>query len=204
MATTPTSSVRRRLRPEDRREQILAVAEQVFAARGYQGTSLEDIAAAAAITRPLIYSYFTDKDSLYLEILKSARSELESALIAAVAGHQEPGEQLRAGMRAYFVYVQERGSRWDMLFGGGTAVAGSIAEQAAHMRFETTDKIAALILNAAPRVGARAATAYAQAISGAGEQLAKWWRRHPEITLDEILDYQADVVWSGLDRIAAQ
>ena len=199
--TSSSRSAGRRLSRSARRAQILEVAERVFTSNGYQGTSLEDIAAGAGITRPLIYNYFADKDELYLEILESARAELETAFVSAALAHEAPDEQLRAGMEAYFVFVQERGQRWDMLFGGGTAVAGAIAERAAELRFETGEKIAALVRNAAPQAGATAAAAYAHAISGAAEQLAKWWRQHPEITLAELVDYQFDVLWTGLDRI---
>src|ERR1700735_652252 len=126
--------VRRRLPRADRRAQILRVAEQVFAERGYQGTSVEDIAASAGVTRPLIYNYFADKDELYLECLHSARGELEAAMVGAASAHAHPRDMLRAGMIAYFTFVQDRGKRWDMLFGGGIAVAGTVAERAEELR----------------------------------------------------------------------
>lgn len=196
------STGRRRLSRADRRAQILRVAEQVFSQRGYQGTALEDIAASAGVTRPLIYNYFTDKDELYLECLHAARGELEAAIVAAAGAHEHPRDMLRAGMIAYFTFVAERGKRWDMLFGGGIAVAGTVAERAEQMRFETVEKIAALIRATAPDHPARAAAAYAHAMSGAGEQLAKWWRRNPHIPLDDIVQYHFDMVWTGLQRVA--
>jgi AcrR family transcriptional regulator len=197
------NTVRRRLSRADRRAQILRVAEQVFSQRGYQGTSLEDIAASAGVTRPLIYNYFTDKDELYLECLHAARGELEAAIVAAAGAHAQPADMLRAGMIAYFTFVAERGKRWDMLFGGGIAVAGTVAERAEQMRFETVEKIAGLIRAAAPDHPAQAAVAYAHAMSGSGEQLAKWWRRNPHIPLAEIVQYHFDVVWTGLEQMAA-
>jgi AcrR family transcriptional regulator len=197
------SVTRRRLSRADRRAQILRVAEQVFSQRGYQGTSLEDIAASAGVTRPLIYNYFADKDELYLECLHAARGELEAAIVAAAGAHTHPRDMLRAGMIAYFTFVAERGKRWDMLFGGGIAVAGTVAERAGQLRFETVEKIATLIRDAAPGHPAQAAVAYAHAISGAGEQLAKWWRRNPGIPLDDIVQYHFDMVWTGLQQVAA-
>ncbi len=195
-------ALRRRLSPTDRRAQLVAAGAQVFTERGYQGTSLEDIAARAGVTRPLIYRYFRDKDELYREILRNARAELDAALLAAVDPAQEPAEQLRAGLSAYFTFVRDRAQHWDVLFGGGTAVAGTVAEEAARLRFETADMVAALVGRAVPHVPERAVSAYAHAISGAAEQLTKWWRRHPEAEVAELVDYLRDVVWGGLERLA--
>jgi AcrR family transcriptional regulator len=196
-------AARRRLPRADRRAQILQAAEGVFAERGYQGTSLEDIAAGAGVTRPLIYNYFADKDELYLECLHAARGELEAAIVASASAHAQPEDMLRAGMTAYFTFVAERGKRWDMLFGGGIAVAGTVAERAEQMRFETVGKIAGLIRAAVPDQPAGKAAAYAHAMSGAGEQLAKWWRRNPHIPLADIVQYHFDMVWTGLEQVAA-
>lgn len=193
---------RRRLSPEQRRAEIVAAGAAVFADRGYQGTSLEDIAASAGVTRPLLYHYFRDKDELYREILRAARAELDEALAAAVAAADAPAERLRAGLTAYLTFVRDRGRQWDLLFGGGTAVAGELAEESARLRFATADKIAALVRQGAPELDPQAAGAYAHAVSGAGEQLAKWWRAHPSVALDVVVGYLLDVVWSGLAQVA--
>lgn len=193
---------RRRLPRADRRAQILQAAEQVFAQRGYQGTSLEDIAAAAGVTRPLIYNYFADKDELYLECLHAARAELDAAIVAAAGAHTQPREMLRAGMTAYFTFVQDRGKRWEMLFGGGIAVAGAVAARAEQLQFETVEKIAALIRAVLPDLPPVTAAAYAHTISGSAQQLAKWWRHHPRIPLEDLVRYQLDATWTGLERMA--
>lgn len=193
---------RRRLAPEVRRAQLLAVAERVFAERGYQGTAVEDIAAAAGVTRTLIYKYFADKDAIYLECLRAARDELDTALVTAAGGAATPEDQLRAGLRAYFRFVRDRGSTWDVLFGGGAAVAGGVVEAAAELRYATAEAIAVLVRAAAPHVDDESASAYAHAISGAAEQLAKWWRRHPEVAVDVLVERMMDALWTGLRAIA--
>lgn len=200
----PGAGIRRRLPRADRRAQILQAAEQVFAQRGYQGTSLEDIAAAAGVTRPLIYNYFADKDELYLECLHAARAELDAAIVAAAGSHTHPSQMLRAGMTAYFTFVQNRGKRWEMLFGGGIAVAGAVAARAQQLQFETVGKIAALIRAVVPDLSPVAATAYAHTISGSAQQLAKWWRQHPQIPLEDLVGYQMDAAWTGLEQMAAR
>src|SRR5260370_15782613 len=105
METEPP--VRRRLSREVRREQLLAVAEETFVELGYQGASLEDVAARAGVTRPLLYNYFESKDELYLECVRRAREELEEAMLGAVATQMAPALQFRAATAAYFRFVQD-------------------------------------------------------------------------------------------------
>jgi AcrR family transcriptional regulator len=195
---------RRRLAPEVRRAQLIAVAEDVFVRHGYQGTAVEDIAVAAGVTRTLIYKYFADKDEIYLECLRAARAELDAAVVAAAGGAESPEEQLRSGLRAYFVFVRDRGSTWDVLFGGGSAVAGRVADAASRHRYDTAEVIAGLVRAAAPGLDQESASTYAHAISGAGEQAAKWWRRHPHVPAEVMVDRLMGALWTGLERIAEQ
>jgi hypothetical protein len=65
------------------------------------------------------------------------------------------------------------------------------------------EKIAALISATVPDLPPVTATAYAHTISGSAQQLAKWWRQHPRIPLEDLVQYQMDAVWTGLEQIAA-
>lgn len=199
--TLPQDGSRRRLSADERRDQIVEAATEVFIQHGYQGTSLEDIAAHAGITRPLIYHYFRDKDALYLEILTRARAALDAAIIDHVPTDATPAGQLRGGITGYFEFVRDHLHLWELLFGGGTAVAGAVAQEATRQRFETSEKIALLVSAAAPSEPVLRAHAYAHAISGAGEALTHWWQRHPEVSLDEIVELHMDVVWRGLGPV---
>jgi AcrR family transcriptional regulator len=199
--TLPATGSRRRLSAEDRRDQIVETATEVFVRQGYQGASLEDVAARAGITRPLIYHYFRDKDELYLEILTRARAALDAAIVDHVPADAPPEAQLRGGIEGYFRFVRDNRQLWELLFGGGTAVAGAVAEEATRQRFETSEKITLLVSAAAPSVAPLAANAYAHAVSGAGEALTRWWQHHPDVTLDEMVDLHLDVVWRGLGPV---
>lgn len=199
--STSLPARRRRLTREARRAQLLDVAEATFAECGYQGTSLEDITARAGITRPLIYSHFRSKDEIYLECLRSARAELEADFTAAVTSTEGFEEQLRAGFTASFAFFERRPHAWELLYGSGAAVAGAVSEAAAEMRFQTAENIATLLVRAAPEFPRDHAVVYAHAISGAGEQLAKWWRRHPEVTIDVLVDRAMEVTWLGMENL---
>lgn len=194
-----TDAPRRRLSKPARRAQLLATAEQVFGEHGYQGATMELIAARAGVTRPLLYEHFTSLDELYVECLRAARAELDGRFLdASVLNQGHPREQLRAGITAYFGFVRDHDAGWEVLFGGGPAPNGEIGQIAWELRFRTVDQIAALFHLAVPDVDLEETRAYAHAASGAGEQLARWWRAHPDVELEVVVERFMAVVWSGL------
>jgi AcrR family transcriptional regulator len=199
MVHVPTAPPRRRLSKEARRAQLIACAEQVFAEHGYQDATMELIATRSGVTRPLLYEHFASLDDVYLACLHAARGELDARFLdASVLNQGNPHDQLRAGIRAYFGFVRDHGAGWEVLFGGGPSPNGRIGHVARELRFRTVDQIAALFHIAVPDVDLEETRAYAHAASGAGEQLARWWREHPEVELEVVVDRLMAVVWSGL------
>lgn len=194
----------RRLPRAQRQAQLIAHAEQLFATKGYQGTSIEDIARAAGVTRPMVYNCFGDKDGIYLACLKNARTQLEQHMLSAVAQASTAQSRLRAGFDAYFAFVEDQGAAWDVLFGGGAAIAGPAEAQARDLRFNTVNKIAVLLQqDLGAHYPASALQAFGHVVSGAAEQLAKWWRQHPQAPRSEVVDTLMAVCWTGLERLAA-
>src|SRR5688500_14107879 len=81
--------------PRAQREaQLLDLAERAFAERGFQAVSMDDIAAAAGVTKPLIYSYFGSKEGLYLAGIRRAYEDCVERVEEAVKGVDEPAEML--------------------------------------------------------------------------------------------------------------
>ena len=194
---------RARLTRTEREKQLLDVALRLFIERGYQGTSIEELARAAGVTRPIIYAHFGSKDGIYLACLRRARQELD-ARFAAISGiSSDLTERLRLGIDAYFGFVESHREAWSILFGGGVAVAGPAAEEATRMRFATVKGITELMTGVLPHVDRRTLEAYSHAVSGAGEQLAKWWLDNPALTREQMTTYMQAFAWHGLQRLSA-
>jgi AcrR family transcriptional regulator len=189
-----------------REEQLLEVAEQVFAGQGYQGASIEDIARAAGVTRPVVYDHFGSKEGIYLACVRRARAELERLINEAAGTTDDPAAQLWGGINAYFEFVERHGRAWDVLFGQGSAVAGPAAEEVTRQRFATVRGIAQLLTPFVSNedVDAQAIEALAHALSGSGEQLAKWWRHNPKLTREEVAGYHMAFAWLGLEQLVAR
>jgi len=90
----------RRLPAGERRQQLFAVALELFADRGYRATTMDDIAEAAGVTKPLVYQHFSSKRALYLELVESVSTELLGAIAEAAARADGPRQQVELGFAA--------------------------------------------------------------------------------------------------------
>ena len=97
-------SPRRRLAPEQRRRLIVEAAGRLFGERGYDGTRLDAVAAAAGVTKPVLYRHFADKTALYLALLERHREDLGS-FAGAPPASPRPGSRRRRSPSASW-------SRW--------------------------------------------------------------------------------------------
>ncbi|GGW26796.1 TetR family transcriptional regulator [Streptomyces galilaeus] len=108
---------------EERRQQLIGVALELFARRSPDEVSIDEIAAAAGISRPLVYHYFPGKLSLYEAALKRASEDLASRFAEP---HEGPlGARLLRVMRRYFDFVDAHGPGFSALMRGGPAVGSS-------------------------------------------------------------------------------
>ncbi|MDQ0580597.1 TetR/AcrR family transcriptional regulator [Streptomyces rishiriensis] len=118
-----TTGVRRRMGVEERRQQLIGVALELFAQRSPDEVSIDEIAAAAGISRPLVYHYFPGKLSLYEAALKRASEDLAGRFAEP---HEGPlGSRLLRVMRRYFDFVDAHGPGFSALMRGGPAVGSS-------------------------------------------------------------------------------
>lgn len=191
----------RRMPRAKREQQLLNVALQLFIEHGYQGTSMEDIASAAGVTRPIVYNHFGSKDGIYLACLRRARESLDQHIVDAAQDPTTLEGRLKAGVDGYFTFVEENRASWHLLFGGGAAIAGSAAEEATRLRFQTVEKITQLLVAVAQGVDAETCEGFAHAVSGAGEQIAKWWMQRPHVSKEHVIGLMLSFTWGGLKAL---
>ncbi|MEV5439462.1 TetR/AcrR family transcriptional regulator [Streptomyces sp. NPDC052682] len=118
-----TTGVRRRMGVEERRQQLIGVALELFSRRSPDEVSIDEIATAAGISRPLVYHYFPGKLSLYEAALKRAADDLAARFIEPQEGPL--GARLLRVMSRYFDFVDEHGPGFSALMRGGPAVGSS-------------------------------------------------------------------------------
>ena len=108
-----------RLPAPARREQILDVALQVFAQHGFHGSSMNDVAEAAGVTKPVLYQHFDSKRDLYHSLLDEVGNRLLTSISKGVAEATDGKSQTRLGFRAYFRWVAEDHDAFLLLFAAG-------------------------------------------------------------------------------------
>ncbi|MFJ8824968.1 TetR/AcrR family transcriptional regulator [Streptomyces sp. NPDC102467] len=118
-----TTGVRRRMGVEERRRQLIGVALELFSHRSPDEVSIDEIAAAAGISRPLVYHYFPGKLSLYEAALKRAAEDLAGRFEEPQDGPL--GARLLRVMGRFFAFVDEHGPGFSALMRGGPAVGSS-------------------------------------------------------------------------------
>jgi AcrR family transcriptional regulator len=205
--TSSTHPKRRRLSADERRALILEAARDIFAARGYHASSLDDIAQAAGVSKALIYEHFPSKKDLHVSLLEANVAELFSRLAADAAPEGGPGdERLRRGVDAFLRFVEERRGAWRMLFRDATDP--EVAEALQLVQRQATALIAELIAAepAAPGTGTeeerrRSIEVIAQLLTGAVQALANWWHDHPEVPREVLVERVMDFAWLGLERV---
>jgi AcrR family transcriptional regulator len=191
---------RKRLPRAEREQQMIDVAMELFISTGYQGTSIEDIATTAGVTRPILYNLFGSKDNIYLACLKRARECLNTRLIEAVDSASSFHDRLRAGIEGYFEFVERNPAAWRLLFAGGAAVAGSAAEEAKHLRFDTVGRIVDLLRPFMSGIETSALEINANALSGAAEQVAKWWLENDQTSRETVVEVLTSLLWAGFGQ----
>ncbi|AQS69919.1 TetR/AcrR family transcriptional regulator [Streptomyces pactum] len=118
-----TIGVRRRMGVEERRQQLIGVALDLFSRRSPDEVSIDEIASAAGISRPLVYHYFPGKLSLYEAALQRASDDLAARFVEPRQGPL--GARLLRVMGRYFDFVDEHGPGFSALMRGGPAVGSS-------------------------------------------------------------------------------
>jgi len=100
----------------ERRDQLLLVARNIFAERGFQATTMDDIAKEAGFTKPILYQYFESKTELYREIVNQTAETLLNSLRSAVAEVESPRAKIEVAFRVYFEMVVEETDAFRILF----------------------------------------------------------------------------------------
>jgi len=100
----------------ERRDQLLLVARKIFAERGFQATTMDDIAKEAGFTKPILYQYFESKTELYREIVNHTAETLLDSLRSAVAEVDSPRAKIEVAFRVYFEMVVEETDAFRILF----------------------------------------------------------------------------------------
>lgn len=189
---------RRRMPRADRERQMMAVAEQVFAERGYVAASMDEIAERVGVSKPMLYEYFKSKEGLLVACIRQARAELLQVTSQAAVQAENPEQMLRQGLIAYFRFIAEHRQSWALLRSEAAVVGPSAAAEIEAVRQQQTDLISGTMSLYAPENSPLSADPAAEVIVGGCERLALWCERNPEVRPEEAAELVMQLIWSGI------
>jgi AcrR family transcriptional regulator len=160
----------------EREDEMLRAAGDAFATHGFHDASMDAIAAAAGISKPMLYNYFGSKQGLYAAYVeRSGRALLKSMREAAPPG-APAAQRLHAGILAFLTYAEEHAAGWTILHRETLEQGGRLAAELSELRQAVALMLTRLFDD----------EAFAHAFAGAGESLASWWLDHPRQSKEQI------------------
>jgi AcrR family transcriptional regulator len=184
---------------------LLDVALVEFARDGFRGTSMNRIAEAAGVTKPVLYQHFASKRALFGAVLADVGERLAAEIVEATALATTPRAQVAGGFAAYFAFMARNRDAFFVLFGAGTSRDDEFAAIVRRFESDMADTIADLIVIEGLSPGHR--RLLAQGIVGIAEVTSRNWLRSADAALDPSPDalaaQVATLAWSGLRGIEA-
>lgn len=186
-----------RLPAARRRKQLLDVALDVFADKGFHETSMNDVAEAAGVTKPVLYQHFRSKRELFGELLADVGRDLQDAITKAVASAQTSHEMVDLGFAAFFRYVDAHRNAFVLFWGHGSTREDEFAGLVEKVEDTLAEVVAGFIEIEGLDDSQRRLLGHGIVgmIHGAS---AHWLRRPGEADPDTVAIQLADLAWRGL------
>jgi len=209
IVTPPPQTRARRLSGEQRRRQLIDVAAALFAERGFSSTTMDDVAEAAGVTKPLLYQHFSSKKALYLELVDEVANRILAAIAEATARAVGPRSQVEEGLRAYFALVVADPASFKLLYDrdhGGDEELGRAVRQVERALVGAIDPLIDAGLDAEHRVF------LAAGLVGMAEGASLAWidTRHVLLTdqsrkteSERLARRMSSMLWAGLRSVRA-
>jgi AcrR family transcriptional regulator len=191
----------RRMTASERRSQLLEVAKIVFAEHGYDGSSVEEIAARAQVSKPIVYEHFGGKEGIYAVIVDRESARLLEMITSRLGPDIGAREQIYASALAFLDYIDADPAGFRVLTrdtpsglaGGGMAgLLGDVAAKAEEVLRGVFTR-SGVTMEAAPL--------YAHALVGMVVHVGSWWSEVREPSKERVATYLTALVYHGLQRL---
>lgn len=198
----PSSRPRTRMSGNERREQLLDIGRSLFAERGFDATSVEEIATKAGVSKPVVYEHFGGKEGLYAVVVdREVQKLLEAIKGSLTVGH--PREVLERVAFALLGYVEQNSDGFRILVrdspvatstGTFSSLISDVASQVEHLLFEQFRMRG---------FDTRYAPMYSQMLVGMVALTGQWWLDVREPSKEEVVAHLVNLSWNGLSGLEA-
>ncbi|GII45195.1 hypothetical protein Psi02_16190 [Planotetraspora silvatica] len=192
-----SSRSRKRMTGAERREQLIQIGRTLFAEKGFDGTSVEEIAASAKVSKPVVYEHFGGKEGIYAVVIDREMQRLLSLVSQALVASHARVKLERAAL-ALLQYIEESSEGFQILVRDSHAASG-------------TGTFASLISDIAGQVedvladefrergyDPNLAPMYAQMLVGMTALTGQWWLEERRPRREEVAAHLVNLSWNGL------
>jgi AcrR family transcriptional regulator len=183
----------------ERRAQLVEIARAVFAKRGYEATSVEEIAARAKVSKPIVYEHFGGKEGLYAVIVDREMEYIVRRITEAIA-NGTPRERVERASLAFLTYVRDHPDGFAILAQDTPLLSkGGIAS----LLNDLAERVGGVFATAFGAAGydAKSAPIYANALIGMVTFVGKWWTDVRKPSVEDVSAHIAALAWMGLRHL---
>jgi AcrR family transcriptional regulator len=190
----------KRLTGTERRAQLISIGRSVFAKSGYDATTVEQIAHAAGVSKPIVYEHFGGKEGLYAVVVDREMEALYERMVAGIASGT-PRHRYEQAVLAFLTYVEEEPDGFAVLTRDTPMVAGGQGLPAVINQLgERIGEIFREQFSAAGLSG-KVAPIYAHSLIGMVIFAAQWWSGQKKFKKEEVASHVAAIGWMGLRHL---
>lgn len=193
---TVTNLNRYQRRKEKTRQELLAAAKTVLAAKGYHNTKVADIAAAADIGVGTFYLHYPTKDALFLELVEETARALKTEIEQARAKVDHVTDKVHAANSAFFRFAQDNRDLFKIIFGHGNTFNELLRRVYAMFVADSVEHVTEGIQQRAFRP--LSAEIVANALVGMSAQVVSWWIEQDGPSAEEMAAAMTDFILHGL------
>jgi AcrR family transcriptional regulator len=185
---------------QERRQQLLDIGRRLFAERGLGGTSIEEIAAQAGVSKPVVYEHFGGKEGLYAVVVDREVERFLTMATSLLEG-EDTREKFEAAAIALLRYIEENADGFRILVrdsppGSGSGTFSSlISDIASQVEYILGDVFKARGYD--PKY----APMYAQMLVGMVAFTGQWWLDARKPKLEEVAAHLVNMAWNGLSQL---
>ena len=190
----------RRLPASERRAQLVDVGRAAFAEHGYEGTSVEEIAKRAKVSKPIIYEHFGGKEGLYAVVVDREMDYVERRIIEAISSGS-PRERVERASLAFLSYVRDHPDGFAVL--SQDSPLTSSRSTMSSLLNDMAERVGDVFVSALKEAGydTKAAPIYANALIGMVTFVGKWWTEQRKPPVEEVAKHISALAWMGLRHL---
>ena len=204
MSRTPDptpAAARARMTGKQRREQLVLVGRRLFARKGFEGTSVEEIAAAAGVSKPVIYEHFGGKEGLYAVVVDREIDALLSTITATLTSKGTSRQIIERAALALLDYIEGSADGFRILV--RDSPPGQSTGTFASLMSDIASQVEHILAAAFNRHGLdpKAAPMYAQMLVGMIAMTGQWWLDSRKFKKHEVAAHVVNLAWNGLTEL---